>query len=63
MKKISLTEKTPAELTKMIGEKREELRTLRFSSAGSRPKDAAAPYKTRKEVARLMHALHMRKIA
>lgn len=60
MKKNSLKEKTPAELTKMLGEKREEMRVLRFSSLGARPKDADAPKKLRKEVAQVMFELHAR---
>lgn len=53
-KKTKLTEKTPAELTKLLKEKREELRGLRFSAAGARPKDSNAPVKVRRDVARLL---------
>jgi ribosomal protein L29 len=52
-KKIKLSEKNPAELEKMLKEKREELRVLRFSAAGSRPKDSNAPRNSRKEIARV----------
>jgi ribosomal protein L29 len=53
-KKTNLTEKNPVELTKLLKEKREELRGLRFSAAGARPKDSNAPKKTRKEIARVL---------
>jgi ribosomal protein L29 len=60
MKKNPLKEKTPAELNKMLGEKREEMRTMRFSSLGARPKDADAPKKLRKEIAQLMFEIGAR---
>ncbi len=53
-KKVTLTEKTQEELVKLLKEKRESLRSLRFASAGSRPKDSAEPSKTRKEIARVL---------
>ncbi len=53
-KKTTLTEKNPAELTKLLKEKREELRGLRFAAAGARPKDSNAPMKTRREIARVL---------
>ena len=53
-KKITLAEKSPVELTKLLKEKREEMRSLRFSAAGSRPKDSTAPRKTRREIARVL---------
>jgi ribosomal protein L29 len=59
-KKLELTKKTPAELTEMLNKQREELRTLRFSAAGSRPKDSHAPMKTRRQVARILTELHAR---
>jgi ribosomal protein L29 len=61
-KKVLLTEKNVEQLTEMLGKEREELRTLRFSAAGSRPKDSAAPKKSRAQVARLLTELHARKI-
>ena len=59
-KKTSLTEKTPAELNEMLSKQRDELRTLRFTAAGSRPKDSDAPSKTRKQIARILTELHAR---
>jgi len=56
-KKTTLTEKTPAELTKLLAEKREELRHLRFAAAGARPKDSNAPGKVRREIARVLTEL------
>lgn len=59
-KKLILKEKTPAELAKLLGEKREELRKLRFEAAGARPKDSNAPKKVRAEIARIMTELTAR---
>jgi len=56
-KKTKLTEKNPAELEKMLKEKREELRVLRFAAAGARPKDSNAPRKSRQEIARVLTEL------
>lgn len=49
--------KTSLELKKMLGEKREELRALRFAAAGARAKDPNAPQKIRKEIARILTEL------
>lgn len=56
-KKITFTSKTSEELKKLLAEKREELRKLRFEAAGARPKDSNAPSKVRKDIARIMTAL------
>lgn len=53
-KKISYTEKTPQELTKLLGTEREELRKLRFTSAGARTKDTNASRMVRKTIARIL---------
>ena len=53
-KKEHMRDKTEAELTKLLGETREALRTLRFESAGARPKDSTAPSKARKVLARIL---------
>jgi len=60
MKKLDLKDTSVEDLNKMIAEKREELRTLRFSGMGSRVKDASAPKKLRAEVARIMTELASR---
>jgi ribosomal protein L29 len=56
-KKPNFTEKNPEELMKLLKEKREELRTLRFSAAGSRAKDSSMFSKTRRDVARVLTEL------
>lgn len=62
-KKTSFTEKTTAELAKLLGEKREELRKLRFEAAGSRPKDSNAPAKVKRDIARIRTFLTAKKSA
>ncbi len=62
-KKISFTDKNVEELHKLLGEKREALRTLRFSSAGSRAKETNEVSKIRKDVARIMTALTVKNSA
>lgn len=62
-KKTSLKDTPAAELLKLVAEKREELRKLRFEAAGSRPKDTNAPKKARKEIARMMTELGAKKNA
>jgi ribosomal protein L29 len=59
-KKNSLQDKNVAQLKEHLAKMREELRSLRFSAAGARPKDSAAPKKTRAEVARVLTELHAR---
>lgn len=53
-KKLSFKGKKPEEIMKLLGEKREELRSLRFSAAGGRTKDASQGAKVRKDIARLL---------
>ncbi len=53
-KKLSFKDKKPEEIAKLLMEKREELRVLRFAGAGARPKDASALGKVRKDIARLL---------
>ncbi|HQU08261.1 MAG: 50S ribosomal protein L29 [Parcubacteria group bacterium 21-54-25] len=50
------------ELAKLLADKREALRALRFSAAGSRPKDSSEPAKLRKEIARIMTEFSARAI-
>jgi ribosomal protein L29 len=57
-KKQDYKEKNKEELLQLLSEKREELRTLRFAAAGARPKDSNEPSKVRREIARIMTALH-----
>ncbi len=53
-KNTSFKGKKPEEIQKLLSEKREELRTLRFSAAGGRAKDASLAGKVRKDIARLL---------
>jgi ribosomal protein L29 len=62
-KKQSITDISTQDLTANLAKQREELRHLRFASAGSRPKDSSAPKKARKEIARILTELHFRNIA
>ena len=62
-KKISFIEKNPEELHKLLGEKREALRVLRFSSAGSRAKETNEVSKIRKDIARIMTVLTVKNSA
>ncbi len=55
-KKISFTDKKPEELVKLLVEKREDLRVLRFQAAGARAKDSNAPARIRKDIARILTA-------
>ncbi len=59
MKKLDLKEKSVEEMTKMLAEKREELREYRFSGMG-RMKDSSAPKKVRADIARIMTELGSR---
>jgi ribosomal protein L29 len=58
-KKIDLLEKKNAtELTKLLGEKREALRGFRFGMKGSRTRNTKGGALLRKDIARIMYALH-----
>jgi ribosomal protein L29 len=54
MKKLNLKETSVEDMTKMLAEKREELRGLRFSGLSGRVKDSHAPRKLRADIARVM---------
>jgi len=58
--KTDLTEKNPKELNEMLAEKRESLRSMRFSALGSRLKDSSEPKKLRADIARIMTELGAR---
>ena len=62
-KKTDYKEKNIEELTKMLAEKREEYRTIRFSAAGARSKDSNGASKVRKEIARIMTELGVKTLA
>ena len=59
-KKTTYKDMSAEELAKLLSEKREELRKLRFSAAGSRPADSNAPEKARHEIARILTELASR---
>lgn len=61
MKKVNLKDTSVEDMTKMLAEKREELRKLRFSSLSRSVKDTTEPKKLRAEVARIMTELGSRK--
>lgn len=61
MKKVNLKDTSVEDMTKMLAEKREELRRLRFSSLSRSVKDTTEPKKLRAEVARIMTELGSRK--
>jgi len=62
-KKTDITKKSTADLVKDITEKREGLRKIRFSTAGAGAKDVMKVRNTRKEIARLLTELNVRKSA
>ena len=53
-----ITTKTPADLTKMLAEKRELLRAFRFGGAGAKTKNVREGRAIRKDIARILTALH-----
>jgi len=57
MKKNPMKTMSAAELEKLIREKREELRTLRFSAAGARAKDPSQFHKVKRDIARALTEL------
>jgi ribosomal protein L29 len=56
-KKLDITKHTKEDLIKLVGDKREELRALRFSVAGSKNRDVKAASKLRKDIARALTQL------
>jgi len=62
-KKETFNDKEVVDLKKALGEKREELRLVRFASTGARTKDVYAAGKIRKDVARILTALTAKKTA
>ncbi len=57
-KKNSLKNHSHEELTKLVADKREELRALRFSVAGSKNRNVKLGRTLRKEVARALTVLN-----
>ena len=52
------TKKSKKDLEKLLIEKREVLREIRFASAGSRVRDVKETAKTKKDIARILTVLH-----
>jgi ribosomal protein L29 len=59
-KKITFENHTPEDLKKYVEEKREELRRLRFSIAGSKNRNVKLAKTLRKEIARTLTELTAR---
>ena len=55
-----LKKKTPTELLSFVAEKREELRQIRFMTAGSRGRDVKKMREAKKDVARALTDLNSR---
>lgn len=53
-KKLDIKDKSAEELTKLLSEKREELRKLRFSTVSRSVKDTSEPKQLRADIARIM---------
>lgn len=62
-KKISLTNHSVEDLNRLVAQKREELRALRFSVAGSKNRNVKLGKTLRKEVARALTEVNARKNA
>jgi ribosomal protein L29 len=54
-------DKTPKDLMKLISEKREIIRNFRFGSTGSKIKNVKLGRTLRKDIARIMTELNLRK--
>jgi ribosomal protein L29 len=57
IKMKDITNKTGADLAKMLGEKREILRVFRFGGAGAKTKNVKEGKSVKKDIARIMTAL------
>lgn len=60
-KKTKLTTHTPEDLQSLVSQKREELRVLRFSVAGSKNRNVKLSRSLRKEIARGLTELNARR--
>lgn len=56
-----ITTKNDSELTKLIAEKRESLRTFRFGVTGAKSKNVKEGRSIRKDIARMLTAIRMNK--
>jgi ribosomal protein L29 len=62
-KKTSLKEHSPEDLAKLVEDKREALRALRFSATGSKNRNVKQARNLRKEIARALTEVSARKNA
>ena len=53
-----ITSKSASDLSRMLTEKREALRTFRFGSSGSKTKNVKEGKATRKDIARILTVLN-----
>lgn len=58
MKMKDITTKTPADLKKLVAEKRKELRAFRFGGAGAKTKNVKLGRNLKKDIARILTALN-----
>lgn len=61
MKNKDISNKTPSDLTRLITEKREALRVFRFGSTGAKSKNVKEGMAIRKDIARILTALNVKK--
>ena len=61
MKKTDFKTKTPAELAKLLSDKRESLRVFKFAGAGAKTKNVREGRAIRKDVARILTSLNAKK--
>ncbi len=59
MKSKEITNKTQADLAKMLSEKREALRVFRFGAAGAKTKNVKEGRAIRKDIARILTAVNL----
>ena len=53
-----ITNKTQADLAKLVADRRETLRSFRFSTAGAKTKNVKEGRSVRKDIARIMTAMN-----
>ena len=63
MKIKDIINKTPADLNKLVSEKREALRVFRFGAAGAKTKNVKEGRTIRKEIAQILTILGQKKTA
>lgn len=63
LKTKDIINKTPADLAKLVSEKREALRTFRFGAAGAKTKNVKEGATIRKDIARIMTVMTSKKTA